>query len=134
VPELQKVIVVYEGRAMMRNTLSEALAAMFGASPDLGSGGNTAAIGQDGGDDGDGGTTTSTTAPTTPTTSPASTVAPPTGSVEALLSAADRLYEEAQEALRTGDLATYQEKIDEAFRNVEAALGATATTTTTTGG
>lgn len=142
VPELAKVIVVYGERSVMRNTLAEALTAMFGSAPDLGTGGNTAPDGGGGGGGtgggGDGGAGVTTTAPpqvtsTTAPGAPSTTSPPPSGTVDQLLATADRLYGEAQAALRAGDLATYQQRIDQAFENVRLAqqLSAVATTTTT---
>ncbi len=129
VPELQQVIVVYGDRAVMRPTLRAALEAIFGEAPDLGTGGNTPVPPGDGG-----GTTPPTTTPPTtasPTTTPPTTAPPEPGlqTVVELLTEADRLYDEAQEALRRGDLATYQARIDQAFALVRRAQELTAGTT-----
>ena len=74
------------------------------------------------------------TPPTTgnggPTTTP-----PPTGDIASLLDQANTLYAEANAALRAGDLATYQQKVDDAFAAVTQAqklANPTSTTTSTT--
>ena len=104
-PELQHVIVVYGERAVMRDSLDEALAAVFGGAPD----------------------------------EPAAPVAPGTAvseDVADLLARAETAFAEAEEALRAGDLATYQAKIREAMDLVRQARSGAApepggTTTTT---
>lgn len=104
-PELQHVIVVYGERAIMRNSLDEALGALFGGAPD----------------------------------EPAAPIAPGTGvsdDVADLLSRAEDAFTEADNALRVGDLATYQAKIQEAMDLVRRARSGSApaqdeTTTTT---
>ncbi len=126
VPELKKVIVTFNGNSYMRDTLPEALIAAFGEAPPVeptpGDGG-TETPPDDGGDDGgDGGTTTP----------------PVTGSVADLLAQADQKFDEAEQALRDGDLAAYQLAIDEARDLVAQAAEAAAqeaegaTTTSTT--
>ena len=45
---------------------------------------------------------------------PVTTETPPTGDLTSLLAAIDRLLEEANTALRSGDLGGYQAKVDEA--------------------
>jgi hypothetical protein len=51
--------------------------------------------------------------------------------VEVLLADADRLYREAQAALKDGDLGTYQSKLEEAYQKAAAAASkATGTTVT----
>ena len=101
-PELQHVIVVYGERAVMRNSLDEALAALFGGSP-----------GQ-----------------------PAAPVAPDgavSDDVAELLARAEVAFTEADDALKQGDLATYQAKIREAMELVrQARSGAAPEETTTT--
>ena len=92
IPEFKRVVVSFDGQIEMRDTLDEALEAIFGES----SGGG-----------GDGSTE------------------PPTGTVdeqvvELLLRAADA-FEEAELALRRGDIVTWAEKIDEAQQAVEEA-------------
>ncbi|HUP86205.1 MAG TPA: UPF0182 family protein [Acidimicrobiales bacterium] len=89
-PEVKRVIVVYEGRAVMKPTLQEALSVMFGSAPEtLEEGvGGTAGPGAGGGAGG------TTAAPT----------------VADLLTKAQAAFEAAETALRSGDLATYQAK------------------------
>jgi uncharacterized membrane protein (UPF0182 family) len=87
-PELKKVIVVYAGRAEMGDTLQQALTKIFGAAPP------TLEKPKEG------------TAP--PGTTP--TVAP---DVQALLDQAQAAYDAAQTALKAGDLAEYQKKVNE---------------------
>jgi uncharacterized membrane protein (UPF0182 family) len=87
VPELRKVIVAYAGKVAMRDTLQDALTAIFGAAPP---------------------TLEQTPGQPTATPTPA-----PTASVQQLLDQALAAYDAAQQALRSGDLATYQAKIDE---------------------
>lgn len=98
IPEFKRVVVSFNGEIEMRNSLSEALTAVFGV-PD-GSGGES----------GDGGTTE-----------------PPTGTIEEqvveLLARADQAFMEADEAMRTGDLVTWAQKIEEAQAAVEEATG-----------
>lgn len=117
IPELERVIVQFEGEVALENTLEEALAALFGDAPPIGEeqpGGNEA---PDTGDD------------------------EPT--VEELLAEAAELLDEAQRVLdEEGDLGAYQDLVDEARAKLEEARersgGATdeesavSTTTTTT--
>jgi uncharacterized membrane protein (UPF0182 family) len=110
VPELKKVIVTFNGNSYMRDTLPEALVAAFGEAPSVdpepGDGGTDGGTDDGGTDDGgtdDGGTDDGGT--TTP---------PVSGSVAELLAQADEKFQEAEEALRDGDLAAYQLAIDEA--------------------
>lgn len=85
-PELRKVIVVHNEDVAMADTLQGALAELFGDAPPT----------QE--DDGE--------TPETPTEGDAPTVAE-------LLAQADAAFTEADNALRAGDLATYQKKIQE---------------------
>ncbi|MBK9179505.1 MAG: UPF0182 family protein [Acidimicrobiales bacterium] len=111
VPELKKVIVSYAGRAFMRDTLPEALLAIFsvdipadqlaatleeifGTPVEPGAGGDT-------GDTG-GGTGGEVTPP------------PEGATVSELLAQAATAFAEADAALRAGDLATYQAKVEQA--------------------
>jgi uncharacterized membrane protein (UPF0182 family) len=111
-PKLVRVIAVYGNRAEMRNTLKDALTALFGDAP------ATLEQGPDGG----------------PTTTPGTTTSSPgLGSdVAALLAKADAAFTEAQAALTKGDLATYQKKVDEARDAVRQAKAAQAGGPTTT--
>ncbi len=78
-PEFKKAIVVFGDRIAMRESLPEALAAVFGDAPVV--------------DDGDGDGEV------------------PGGDVESLLVEASAAFERADQALRAGDLATYQDEI-----------------------
>jgi uncharacterized membrane protein (UPF0182 family) len=108
-PELRKVIVVYGRRAIMGDSLEQALAGLFGAS-------STGGI-----------------PPSTPP--PSGGEATPSPTVKSLLDEAARAFDAAEAALRNGDLAGYQLKVREAQSLVrqaaEANNSATATTTTT---
>ena len=96
IPEFKRVVVSFNGQIEMRDSLSEALTAVFGV-PD-----------SSGGDTGDGDTTE-----------------PPTGTLEEqiveLLARADQAFMDADEAMRTGDLVTWAQKIEEAQAAVEEA-------------
>ena len=100
IPEFKRVVVSYGGRIEMRDTLDEALAAVFGAAP---GGGDQEPPPPDAG----GGEV------------------PP--DVAALLADAAKALEDADAALRTGDLAGYQAKVEEARALIADALGATTT-------
>ncbi|MBA3655219.1 MAG: UPF0182 family protein, partial [Actinobacteria bacterium] len=93
VPELRKTIVAFAGKVAMRDTLQDALRSVFGDAP--------ATLEQNTG--GAGGAPQ----PSGPTV---------TASVQQLLDQALAAYEAAQQALRTGDLATYQAKVEEFHR------------------
>lgn len=92
IPEFKRVVVSFDGNIQMRNTLDEALAAVFGESTDDG--------------DGDG--------------------EPPTGTIEEqvveLLQQAADAFEEAELALRRGDIVTWAQKIEEAQQAVDEAV------------
>jgi len=87
-PEFRRVAVVYADRVEWADTLVGALELVFGAPDD----------GDDGGDDGDGG-------------DPA-----PVGTIDELLAEAEAAFANADAALRSGDLAGYQEWVNEAQR------------------
>jgi uncharacterized protein len=87
-PEFRRVAVVYADRVEWADTLVGALELVFGAPED----------GDDGGDDGDGGDP------------------PPVGTIDELLAEAEAAFANADAALRSGDLAGYQEWVDEAQR------------------
>ncbi|MGB5167591.1 MAG: UPF0182 family protein [Acidimicrobiia bacterium] len=97
IPEFKRVVVSFNGRIEMRNSLSEALTAVFGVSS-----------GDGGGSGEDGGTTE-----------------PPTGTVEEqvveLLARADQAFMDADAAMQNGDLVTWAQKIEEAQAAVEEA-------------
>jgi uncharacterized membrane protein (UPF0182 family) len=111
-PQFKRAIVVYGDKAIMRNTLREALDAIFGAAPP----------------------TLENVAPTPGAPAPAP-VAPP--NVKALLDQAANAFNDAQAALTRGDLAGYQAKVNEGAELVRRAQQASAssnapTTNTTT--
>jgi uncharacterized protein len=108
IPEFQKAIVVFNGRAEMRNTLQEALVALFGEAPDT-----LEAKPSGGGEE-------------PPPDAPDE-------SISELLAQIAKAYDEAQAALREGDLATYQRKVDEMARlNARAREESSPSSTTTT--
>jgi uncharacterized membrane protein (UPF0182 family) len=86
IPEFKRVVVSYNGDIQMRETLTDALEAVFGSA----TGGNG------GGSTGDGGTT------------------PVPQEVAALVDAAQQALADADQALRDGDLGTYADKVAEA--------------------
>jgi uncharacterized membrane protein (UPF0182 family) len=108
IPEFKRVVVSFDGQIEMRDSLSEALSVVFGVSNGDGAG--------------DGGETTD----------------PPTGSIEEqvveLLARADQAFQEADAAMRSGDLVTWAQKIEEAQAAIEDATslltGATEVATT----
>jgi len=106
-PELQRVIVVYGQRAVMRETLEQALGALFGDAPG---------------------------APAQPSGQPP---AAGSTEIANLLARAEQAFAEADAALRNGDLATYQAKVREGAALVRQARessggeAAPATTSTT---
>ena len=120
-PEVKRVIVVFDGKAVMRGTLQEALAVLFGAAPETleegsGEGGAPSGGEGDGGSGGEGGA---------PSGGEGGTVG---ADVAALLARASAAFDAADAALRTGDLAGYQAKnkegvalIAEAKKAVDAA-------------
>ncbi len=106
IPELKRVILVSGDRVVMRETLGEALLALFeGQSP----------------------APVETSAPST-TAAPESTggAAPPTAQLHQLAATASEHYEAAQTALRRGDWATYGAELEE----MKTALDALVTLTT----
>lgn len=122
IPDLRYVVVIGNGKLGQGDSLSASLNALFpGAQVILGDR-----------------TGTSTTITTTPTTGPDGGSTGPTGesglpaTVEQLLAEASALFDAADEALRNGDLGTYQNKVREArekVRQAEALLGGGTTTT-----
>jgi uncharacterized membrane protein (UPF0182 family) len=106
VTEYRAVIVSYADRSVLASTVSEALAELFpGFEGDVGDAIDEPT--EPGGDDGGAATDTETESED-----------PDTGTSNddpvALLEEADQAFLEADEALATGDLGLYQEKIDEA--------------------
>jgi uncharacterized membrane protein (UPF0182 family) len=109
-PEFKFVVVVYAGRAVIGESLPAALAQLFpdlGPAPPPGGGGTTPP-------DGGGG---------------------PPADVTGLLAQAETAYNDAQTALKGGDLAGYQKAVDrvaELIRQAKALNGVPVTSTTTT--
>jgi uncharacterized membrane protein (UPF0182 family) len=106
VPEFRKAIVAYAGKVAMRDTLQQALAAIFGDAP--------ATLEQP------------SIIPGGTATGPA-----PSANVKDLLDRALAAYDAAQQALRSGDLATYQTKINEFHQLAQQARDEAAKTSTT---
>ncbi|MGC1511333.1 MAG: UPF0182 family protein [Acidimicrobiales bacterium] len=116
VPLLRKVIISYQDRVVVEDTMQQALTKLFGSSPDLGEGVAPVEPGtgtplQPG---------TATPEPTEPPTTPATT------DVGSLLEQAQKAFDEAQQALIAGDLAGYQRKNEEARALVRQAADAIA--------
>jgi uncharacterized membrane protein (UPF0182 family) len=103
VPELKKVIVVFGDQVAIRDTLQDALVAVFGDAPETL-------------EEGPGEEPTEPTEPTEPGEPVPDEPVP--GEVRRLLDRAAREFERAEAALREGDLARYEEHI----RNVQAAI------------
>lgn len=110
VPELRYVTVTYDKESYRGTSLEEALAQAFDVELDL-----DTVVRVPGSDAGEPGGSTTTTTATPGTTVPPTTVPGAVSSVEELLAEAQALYEEAQSALRDGDLGTYQEKLEQAY-------------------
>jgi len=120
IPGLEAVIVYFEGEVAIRDTLEDALTAVFGESPP--------------------------TLEEPPGDGPGDPEPPPEGTlterVASLLTDASELFDEADAALREGDLGTYADKTEEARAKIaqaeqlledNGATGSTTTTTTTDG-
>ena len=145
VPELNSVIVAYGQKIVSMPTLTDALTKMFGheavkfdtlnsqgsrststAADSSGAGGSTTAP-----------ASTPTTVTATSTLSPTTTLkAPPPNTPltnETALQLADQLLGEAEAALRRGDLATYQAKVNEAKRILAEQVSRNAVPTTRQG-
>lgn len=117
VPKLVRVIAVYGNRAVMKTTLKDALTALFGDAP------ATLEAGTDG-----------TQPPAGQGPAPPPTAGGAAADVASLLAQADAAYTEAQAALRNGDLAGYQKKVNEAadlVKRAAAASGAASSSSTT---
>jgi uncharacterized membrane protein (UPF0182 family) len=97
-PEFKKAIVVFGDRIVMRDTLPEALAAIFGDAPPV----------EDGEEPGDG-----------DGEEPGDGQLP--GDVQSLLEEAGAAFERADQALRDGDLAAYQQEVENAQRLIDEA-------------
>jgi uncharacterized membrane protein (UPF0182 family) len=114
-PQFKRAIVVYGDKAVMQNTLKEALDSIFGAAPP---------------------TQEQAAPPTTPPAPGAPTPPPaPSPTVKALLDQAAAAFNDAQDALKAGDLARYQADVNKGAALVAQAqqlAGGTPTTSTTT--
>jgi len=119
IPELKQVIVAYQGRIVMAETLTRALAEIFGRgllstlAPDQLAAETTSVIQTTDGDDGTG--------------APTAAAGPTSGAVPLLLEQAQDHFEAADEALREGDLARYQEEVGLARAAIAEALPAAET-------
>jgi uncharacterized membrane protein (UPF0182 family) len=122
VPELEKVIVVYEGEVAVEDTLRESLVAIFDDAPD------TLEDLTDEPATTDGGSPPQGEEPPPDDTPPVD----PGTDVPALLAAAADAFDQAQDALDDGDLGLYQERVAEAQQFVERAQAAAGATTPTT--
>lgn len=128
VPEVKRVIVMRGDQVVIKPTLAQAMAEMFGTSEGVTRSADdrvpttTAPGGGTGGSGGTGGTATTRPGSSgTPTTRPSGSATGPE-TLESLLLDADRAYEAAQAALKAGDLAEYQRQVNEVGRLVERAL------------
>jgi uncharacterized membrane protein (UPF0182 family) len=108
IPQLSQVVVAFEGKVSVKPTLKEALNALFAVTIDTGEG----------------------SGPSTPNTP--STVGDVNAQIADDLAKAATAFDEADAALKAGDLATYQAKIKVAQNYVADAKKKSATTTTTT--
>jgi uncharacterized membrane protein (UPF0182 family) len=113
-PQFKRAIVVYGDKAIMRNSLKEALDVIFGAAPPTLEQVPTGAA--------------PAPAPGAPTPAPGPAAAP---NVKALLDRAAQAFADAQAALTRGDLAAYQTKVNEGAALVQQAQQAAAATPTT---
>ena len=116
-PEFKRAIVVFGDKAVIANTLEEALTTIFGAAPE------TLEEAPGGG------------APAPPGEAPPPTVPAESAEVQRLLAEAQAAYEAADGALRNGDLAEYDKQIEIVGDRVRQARGQAAgppTTTSTT--
>ncbi|MEY4361403.1 MAG: hypothetical protein RL391_709 [Actinomycetota bacterium] len=111
---VRRVLAWYDGRSVIGDTLTDAINRLFpSATIDLGE------VESDGSaSDGSGGS--STEEPSTPTDSGTSTSTDPA----VLLEEAETVFDEADQALRDGDLGLYQEKVSEAQGLIKKALDA----------
>lgn len=128
-PQVKRVIVWFNGRVVISDTLRSALKLLLpGSDPQTLEGAADRALPPSaGGDD----TTTGTAVPGSVPGSVPPDTAPPAGSgdVAYLIDQANRLFEEADVALRNGDLAGYQSRIDQARKLLQQAATLAPTTT-----
>jgi uncharacterized membrane protein (UPF0182 family) len=99
-PEFKKVVVVFGDRIVMRDSLAEALSAVFGDAPPEVTPGEE----------------------TPPPPEPGELPGDLQEAVTTLLAQADEAFQRADEALRNGDLATYEREIAEAERLIDEAV------------
>jgi uncharacterized protein len=126
VPELRNVIVAFGNDIVMRPSLALALEALFGVLPETGEDPDFI----DGVDDDLPGEPTEPAEPTEPgdddgpptTTTPPPTTPPGDETAEELLADAESLFEQADAALRDGDLGEYQRLVREARELIGRAL------------
>jgi uncharacterized membrane protein (UPF0182 family) len=112
-PQFKKAIVVYGDKAVMQNTLKDALEQLFGAAPPT----REQAAGQN-------------PAPTPGAPTPAPSPNPtPNPTVQSLLSDAATHFNNAQTALKNGDLAGYQNEVNAGVKDVQQAQQAAGTST-----
>jgi hypothetical protein len=135
-PLMKFVLASYNGSATFGESIGEALSKLFaGFDSDLGDRVTVEGEVPGGGDGTDtGGSTPSTTAPPA---GGSSTSTPSTGgsgaqTPEELLGEANRLFGEADAALKTGDLGGYQTKVEQARKLVQQAFDLVQASTTTT--
>ena len=103
-PQFKKAIVVFGDRAVMQNTLKEALDVIFGAAPPTL-------------EQGAGATPAPAPAPGAPTPAPSA----PSTNVKTLLDQAAAAFNDAQTALKNGDLTGYQNNVNKAQQLITAA-------------
>ena len=104
-PQFKRAIVVYGGQAVMQNTLKDALSALFGAAPPT----QEQAAGQ----------APPAPVPGAPTPAPAAPGLAP--NVTSLLNDAATHFNNAQDALKRGDLAGYQNEVNAGAEDVRKA-------------
>ncbi len=124
VPELERVIVVYEGNVAVEATLQESLVSLFGSAPET-----LEAVQDEAGEEPDDPPAEDDEEDPPTTTPPVE----PGDDVPSLLAAAARAFDDATAALEDGDLGLYQEKVGEAegfVARAQSAAGASTTTTT----
>ena len=135
-PELKRVIVVYNNSVYYENTLQEALQDAFAGLAPITQEQNVGQQGPGGASSG-GGSTTPTTTPTTapPSGGSTTTTAPPKGvTVQSLLLQAQQEFDAANAALKKSppDFATYQQHIEKAQQLIGEAAALSGTTPTST--
>jgi uncharacterized membrane protein (UPF0182 family) len=111
IPQLQRVIVAHGEKIVMEPTLDEALTRLFGVQLDLAAGGPQKIIVSGPG----AGAAAPTVTPPAPGGAGVAPVAPSEGNRE-LIQRANQAFQEGDAARRQGDLATYQQKMEEVGR------------------